>query len=168
MSNDSAKDIAWARRDWISDHLNSYLRSGGAKGHIMDLTQVGGHAFTTNCLIRFPGRKTGNVQIKPLIYGDIGGEIVIVASKGGADHHPEWYLNLRATDHVDVQIATQAYRATWREPEDVERHQIWDFMTKIYPPYITYQRSTSRHIPVVILAPETAIDVFTESDLQSP
>ena len=79
--------------------------------------------------------------------------MVIVASKGGADNHPEWYLNLREQDHVDFQIATQAFRATWREPEGDERHRVWDFMVRAYPPYISYQRSTTRHIPVVMMTP---------------
>ncbi len=133
----------------------------------MDISEIGGHAFTTHCLIRLQGRKSGQTRITPLIYGDIGGEVVIVASKGGADSHPEWYLNLRASEHVDLQIATQAFRASWREPEGDERHKIWDFMVRVYPPYIKYQRSTSRHIPVVMMTPIQAIDVFRESDIQA-
>jgi len=144
-----------------------YLKSGGAQGHVMDISEIGGHAFTTHCLIRLQGRKSGQTRITPLIYGDIGGEVVIVASKGGADSHPEWYLNLRASEHVDLQIATQAFRASWREPEGDERHKIWDFMVRVYPPYIKYQRSTSRHIPVVMMTPIQAIDVFRESDIQA-
>ena len=73
----------------------------------------------------------------------------------------------RAATHIDVQIATQAFRATWREPEGDERHKIWDFMVRVYPPYISYQRATTRHIPVVMMTPVDAIDVFKESDLQS-
>jgi deazaflavin-dependent oxidoreductase (nitroreductase family) len=144
-----------------------YLQSGGVQGHVMDITDVGGHAFTTHCLIRLRGRRSGATRITPLIYGDIGGEVVIVASKGGADQHPDWYLNLRASDHVDVQIATQAFRATWREPEGDERHRIWDFMARAFPPYIKYQRSTTRHIPLIMMTPVTPIEVFKESDVQS-
>jgi deazaflavin-dependent oxidoreductase (nitroreductase family) len=167
MSNESAADIARERGGLVSRHRESYLRSGGTEGHVLDLNEVGGHAFTTHCLIRVPGRKTGKTRITPLIYGDIGGEIVVVASKGGADHHPEWYLNVRAADHVDVQVATEAFRTTWREPEDAERHKVWDFMTSVYPPYINYQKSTTRHIPLVMMTPVATIDVFTEADAQS-
>ena len=134
----------------------------------MDLRGVGGQAFTTHCLIRLKGRKSGRTLITPLIYGDIGGEVVIVASKGGADQHPDWYVNLRASETVEFQVATQAFRGTWREPEDVERHSIWHFMTEIYPPYLAYQTSTQRRIPVVMMSPRAAIDVFQESDIQSP
>lgn len=167
MSNESAAAIRQERRDWMASHRDAYLRSGGAEGHIMDLSEVGGHAFTTHCLIRVKGRKSGRTQIVPLIYGDIGGEVVIVASKGGADENPDWYHNLRAGDEVDLQIATQAFRASWREPEGEERHRIWDFISHVYPPYLSYQRATTRHIPVIMMTPLTSIDVFEESDLQS-
>ena len=167
MGNDSAAAIRQERREWMAKHREIYLQSGGTKGHIENLSDIGGHAFTTHCLIKVQGRKSGRTYILPLIYGDIGGEVVIVASKGGADEHPDWYLNLRAGEHVDVQIATQAFRATWREPEGDERHRVWDFMVRVYPPYIKYQRATTRHIPVIMLNPVTPIEVFRESDLQS-
>jgi deazaflavin-dependent oxidoreductase (nitroreductase family) len=166
MTNESAA-IRQERSDWIANHRDMYLRSGGAQGHIMDVSEVGGHAFTTHCLIRVKGRKSGKTQIVPLIYGDIAGEVVIVASKGGSDKNPDWYHNLRAGDEVDVQIATQAFRASWREPEGEERHRIWDFISHVYPPYLSYQRATTRHIPVIMMSPVASIDVFTEADLQS-
>ena len=112
MSDDSSATIREARRDWITEHREMYLHSGGAAGHIMDLTAVGGHSFTTHCLIRYRGRKSGKVFITPLIYGDVGGEVVICASKGGADNHPPWYLNIRDSEFIEFQIATQDFRAS--------------------------------------------------------
>ena len=111
MTDESSAAIRETRRDWISEHREMYFRSGGAQGHIMDITAVGGHSFTTHCLIKYTGRKSGKVFITPLIYGDIGGEVVIVASKGGADQHPAWYLNIRDSKEVEFQIGTQAFRA---------------------------------------------------------
>ncbi|MDT5149213.1 MAG: hypothetical protein QOI01_946 [Mycobacterium sp.] len=161
MSDADAASIRAARDDWAKEHLETYLSSGGAKGHILDLSSVGGHAVTTHCLIKVVGRNSGKVYVKPLIYGNTGGEIVIVASKGGADTHPEWYLNIRHSETIDVQIATQAFEATWREPETEERHQVWAYMTHLFPPYLGYQLSTERHIPLVMLKPVRSIDVFT-------
>jgi deazaflavin-dependent oxidoreductase (nitroreductase family) len=165
MNDEGAAAIRQERGDWTASHREMYLRTGGVQGHIVDLTDVGGHSFTTHCLIRVKGRKSGRTQIAPLIYGDIGGEVVIVASKGGADQHPEWYLNLRAAADIDFQIATQAFRATWREPEGDERHKVWDFVARAFPPYINYQKSTARHIPLVMMTPVAAIEVFQESDI---
>lgn len=161
MGNTDAAAIRAARGDWMEEHLAMYLDSGGAQGHIVDISAVGGREMTTHCLIKYTGRKSGKTYIKPLIYGNAGGEIVIVASKGGADKHPEWYLNIVASETVGVQIATQAFEATWREPEATERHQVWDYMCHLYPPYVSYQRSTSRHIPLVMLKTVRPVEVFT-------
>jgi deazaflavin-dependent oxidoreductase (nitroreductase family) len=164
MADADAAAIRAARGDWATEHLQTYLKSGGAEGHILDLSSVGGHEVTTHCLIKVVGRKSGKVYIKPLIYGNVGGEIVIVASKGGADEHPEWYHNIRASDTIGLQIATQAFEATWREPEYEERHQVWSYMTHLYPPYLGYQLSTTRHIPVVMIKAVRPVDVFTADE----
>ncbi|BDX35010.1 nitroreductase [Mycobacterium antarcticum] len=160
MADADAAAIRAERGDWVHDHLEEYLSSGGARGHILDLGSVGGHTLTTHCLISCAGRKSGKTYVTPLIYGNLGGEIVVVASKGGADTHPEWYLNIRESKTIGVQIATQAFEATWREPEYEERHQVWSFMTHLFPPYLGYQTSTTRHIPVVMLRPGRSIPVF--------
>lgn len=160
----SDAEAAEDRGEWMREHLATYLESGGTRGHIVDLSSAGGRQLTTHCLIRYTGRKSGRTYVKPLIYGNVGGEIVIVASKGGADRHPEWYLSIAAAETFGVQIATQAFEATWREPEATERHQVWEYMCQLYPPYVSYQRSTSRHIPLVMLSPVRPIDVFTPAD----
>lgn len=164
MSDDSSAAIRDTRKDFMTEHREVYLRSGGAQGHIMDISAVGGHSFTTHCMIRYTGRKSGKTFITPLIYGDIGGEVVVVASKGGADHHPAWYLNLRESDVVEFQVATQAFRGTWREPQGEERARIWAFMTGIFPSYAAYQASTGREIPLVMMKAAEAIPVFREED----
>lgn len=162
MSDSEVETLREKRGDWVNDHLVSYLASGGTAGHIVDLTEVGGRAFTTHCLLRVPGRNSGKTYVKPLIYGNFGGELVVVASKGGADVHPEWYNNIRAATSVDVQVGTQAFQASWRELEDEERHGAWTYVTHLYPPYITYQQSTSRRIPLIALAVGRPIEVFTQ------
>lgn len=164
MSDDSSATIRDARKDFMTEHREMYLRSGGAEGHIMDITPVGGHPFTTHCLIKYTGRKSGKTFITPLIYGDIGGEVVIVASKGGADHHPAWYLNIRENPEVEFQVATQAFRGTWREPSGEERAKVWAFMTDVFPAYIGYQQSTDREIPLVMMKAVTPIPVFREDE----
>jgi deazaflavin-dependent oxidoreductase (nitroreductase family) len=144
----------------MAEHLRTYLESGGSSGHIVDLRDIGGLSFTTTLLLRTVGRNSGQTRISPLIYGDIGGEIVIVASKGGADVHPAWYLNIKSAAEVSYQIGGQAFRSTWREPLGAERAAIWAFMEKAYPPYTQYQTQTRRAIPLVMLASGTPIEVF--------
>jgi deazaflavin-dependent oxidoreductase (nitroreductase family) len=161
MGDADAAAIRAERGDWMREHLAMYLESGGTQGHIVDLSSVGGREVTTHCLIRYSGRKSGKTYVTPLIYGNVAGEIVIVASKGGADENPEWYLNILASETIGIQIATQAFEATWREPEGDERHEVWEYMCRLYPPYVKYQQSTSRHIPVVMLQAVRPIEVFT-------
>ncbi|MYL98981.1 nitroreductase family deazaflavin-dependent oxidoreductase [Novosphingobium sp. FGD1] len=164
MSDGTSAVIREARKDWATEHREMYLASGGAHGHIMDITPVGGRSFATHCLIKYTGRKSGKVFITPLCYADIGGEVVICASKGGADHHPAWYLNLLDSDMVEFQIATQAFRGTWREPQGTERDKVWTFMTDCHPFYADYQKATDRVIPLVMMKALEAIPVFKLSD----
>jgi deazaflavin-dependent oxidoreductase (nitroreductase family) len=164
MSDESSAAIAATRTDWVQEHREMYLRSGGAEGHIMDIRPVGGRFFGTHCLVKYIGRKSGKVFITPLCYGDIGGEVVIVGSKGGADTHPEWYLNILEMPEVEFQIATQAFRGTWREPEGAEYQKVWDFMADSFPFYADYQKATSRKIPLVMIQAVEPIEVFRESD----
>jgi deazaflavin-dependent oxidoreductase (nitroreductase family) len=160
MSNATYAEIAKARRNFKDEHLTMYLRSGGAEGHILDVSDIGGRKFTTMLLLKLVGRKSGTTRINPLIYGDMGGEVVIVASKGGADHHPAWYLNIKDSKEISFQIATQAFRGTWREPEGAERVKVWEFMVGVFPPYKSYQTSTDRQIPLVMLSADEPIDIF--------
>jgi hypothetical protein len=75
-------------------------------------------------------------------------------------------LNVLASNTIGVQIATQAFEATWREPGGEERHQVWAYMAHLYPPYVTYQQSTSRQIPLVMLTAVRPIDVFSAEGSQ--
>lgn len=164
MSNETSAAISAVRKDWASEHRELYLTSGGAKGHIMDITAVGGPAFGTHLLIKYIGRKSGKVFITGLCYGVVGGEVVIVASKGGADHHPNWYLNVREQDMIEFQVATEAFRATWREPEGTEREKVWAHMVDNFAFYADYQKSTDRLIPLVMMKPVESIPVFKPED----
>jgi deazaflavin-dependent oxidoreductase (nitroreductase family) len=164
MASDPRAAERRATRGWIAEHRAAYLRSGGAEGHITDVTGVGGHAFGTHCLIRYKGRKSGKTYINAVTYGAIGGEVVICASKGGADEPPQWYHNVRASETIDFQIATQAFRASWREPEGAERDKVWAFMVDSYPFYGVYQSRTARVLQLVMMKAIEPIPVFREED----
>ena len=154
-------EIERATIEWRNNHLDIYLSSGGAEGHIYDVELTGGYRLQTTLLLRTVGAKSGKARLSPLIYGDIGGEVVIAGSRGGAPAHPAWYHNIRAGGEVAFQIATQAFTATWREPEGAEREHIWAFMAEIFPPYADYQTRTDRQIPLVMMKPVERIPVFT-------
>jgi len=58
--------------------------------------------------------------------------------------------NIRAAKDVDFQIATEAFRGSWREPEGKERDKVWQFMVEFFPPYADYQAATDRQIPLIM------------------
>jgi deazaflavin-dependent oxidoreductase (nitroreductase family) len=153
-----------AKSDFISDHRELYLRSGGTRGHIMELPAASRHWFTTHCMIKYTGRKSRRVFITPLIYGAIGGEVVIVASNGGSARHPAWYANIRELREVEFQVATEAFVGTWREPVGNERTKVWNFMVDVFPGYTAYQASIERQIPLVMMRPFKRIESFKEAD----
>ncbi len=90
--------------DWQKQHLDLYLRTDGAEGHFVDFTPAGGSSETPNLLLSTIGKRSGEKRILPLIYGEDSGNFVIVASKGGAKHHPSWFLNLEANPAVGFQV----------------------------------------------------------------
>lgn len=154
-------EVERATLAFVAEHRETYVSSDGRKGHILNYRHLGGHRFTTCLLIETKGRKSGERRVTPLIYGDMGGEVVIVASKGGADVHPGWYWNVKAMDQVTIQIGGQAFHATWREPQGAEREAVWQFMAALYPPYHDYQAATERKIPIVMFQPGEEVAAFT-------
>lgn len=138
---------------WIADHLQRYLDTDGADGHLWDSAPVGGPGPIPTLLLTTTGRRSGKPIVMPLIYGEAGGKYVVVASKGGAPTHPGWYLNLAAHRAVEVQILAKRFRATARTASGAERAELWQQMAAIYPPYDDYQAKTDREIPVVVLEP---------------
>ncbi|MFP6781342.1 MAG: nitroreductase/quinone reductase family protein, partial [Gammaproteobacteria bacterium] len=79
---------------------------------------------------------------------------LIVGSKGGADTDPGWYFNLLASPAVELQVGKEKFVATARLAEGAEHERLWSIMTKVFPPYITYQNKTSRRIPIFVLEAE--------------
>ena len=101
------------------------------------------------------GRRSGEPRsvllTAPLREGDA---YVVVASRGGDDHHPAWFLNLR--DRPDVQVAVQGgprqpTRARIATAE--ERARMWPQIAGRYTNYAGYQKRTQREIPLVLLTP---------------
>ncbi len=79
--------------------------------------------------------------------------IVIVASRGGDDFHPAWFLNLRDNPHVEVAyMGKPKKKMTARIATDVERQRMWPLVTASYKGYAGYQTKTTREIPLVILS----------------
>src|SRR5665213_262044 len=83
-----------------------------------------------------------------------GATVVVVASRGGDDTHPAWFLNLR--DNPDVEVAykgapKQKMRA--RVADAGERERMWPLVVADHKNYAEYQTKTTREIPLVLLEP---------------
>ena len=148
---DGEKEIPRDLPEWIRGHLERYLATDGADGHMWDATAFGGSGKIPTLLLTTMGRRSGSRKPLPLIYGEADGAYVIVASKGGAPEHPGWYLNLVAEPQVGVQLLADRFSARARTATGDERSRLWDQMTRIYPPYNDYQTKTEREIPVIVL-----------------
>lgn len=134
----------------MKDHLLRYLKDG-EDGHLWDCVFAGGKGPTPTLLLFTVGRKSGNKIVTPVIYGKSGDDYVVIASKGGAPSHPNWYLNMQANPEFEIQVVNDRFKVKARDASDQERGALWDMMVDIYPPYADYQEKTSRKIPVVIL-----------------
>ena len=141
--------------DWMVQHANRYIASGGSDGHMYKVTPPGRSEMTVpSLLLTTTGRKSGEQYIFPLFYGDTGaGSYIVVASKGGAPQHPQWYKNLVANPEVEVQVGTRKVKARARTATGEERARLWREALKFWPPYADYQQKTEREIPVVVLDP---------------
>ncbi len=103
------------------------------------------------------GRKSGQPRTvlltSPVQEGDT---LVVVASRGGDDTHPAWFLNLRDNPAVEVVTGGQPKRPMRARIADAdERARLWPLVIKDHKNYAGYQTKTSREIPLVLLEPTT-------------
>lgn len=97
------------------------------------------------------GRKSGqrhSTMLTTPIHDDA--RVILVASKGGASDHPQWYKNLAVNPDVEITLddRTVPMRARTASPE--EKAELWPQIVAAYKGYDDYQRNTDREIPVVI------------------
>lgn len=128
---------------WQAEHAARYLATNGEDGHDWE-------GYPT-LLLTTTGRRSGKQHLTPLIYGQDGDRYLVVGSRGGAPHHPQWYLNLVEQPEVQVQVRGDRFRARARPASAAERPALWRLMAGVFPPYDEYQTRTTREIPVVIL-----------------
>ncbi len=99
---------------------------------------------------RKSGKKRNTMLTSPLQDGD---KVVLIASYGGDDRHPAWYLNLRDTPDVEATMTGSTKPMRARTASEEEKADMWPKITSMYKGYAGYQEKTDRDIPVVILEP---------------
>jgi deazaflavin-dependent oxidoreductase (nitroreductase family) len=128
---------------WVAKHIRTYVESGGAQSRYFGKDAL---------LLTTRGRKSGKLHRTALFYGRDGDRYVLVASNGGNQHNPNWYLNLLEEPAVELQVGKDIFDARAYPATEEEKPALWRLMVTIFPQYDVYQRKANRDIPVVIVA----------------
>lgn len=122
--------------------MTSWHRRSGDKFQGMDLLYL-----TT------VGAKTGQKRQSTVArFADGDDAWLVVASAGGAAHHPAWYHNIAAhPDQVWAEVGGQQMRVIPTQLDGEARSQAWQRITKSQPRYAGYEKKTDRNIPVIRL-----------------
>ena len=114
--------------------------------------KVGGPFEGANVLLLHTrGAKSGVERVNPVAYQQVGDDVAVFASKGGADTNPDWFHNLRANPVVTVEVGTDTVEARARVADGEERDRIWTRQKQLMPGFAEYEQKTARQIPVVVL-----------------
>ncbi|MFL5839930.1 MAG: nitroreductase family deazaflavin-dependent oxidoreductase [Thermoleophilaceae bacterium] len=142
----AAQTRAWKLMQ--ASHLAMFRASGRRLG-----TSFGGVKVL---FLHHKGAKTGAERLSPLLYVEDGGNLAIIASKGGHVRHPAWFHNLQAYPDVEVETRDGRRPVRARVAEGDERERIWRSAASVWPDYERYkERAPHRRIPVVVLEPRS-------------
>ena len=132
-----------SRNSWNDGIIEEFRASGGV---------VAGPFIGRNLLLlHTTGARTGLERVNPLAYTKDGDRYAIIASKGGADTHPDWYYNLLAHPDVSVEVGKDTFAVRASVTSEPERSRLYDKMVSEFPAFDGYRRKTRRVIPVIIL-----------------
>jgi len=129
----------WNQRAWDERNrrvVEEFRANGGKDGLIL---------LTTT------GAKSGLPRTTPLTYTTDGDRIIILASKGGYAHHPDWYHNLVAHPDAMVELGSERFPVRATVAAGPERQRLFDQMAAKMPFFAGFQQDLPRQIPVIIL-----------------
>ena len=102
-------------------------------------------------LLTTTGRRSGRLHTVPLLYLRDGSDLAVIASYGGRNHHPDWYLNLVADPRGEVEIGGGRCEVAAAPVVGPDRQRLWRDAVAAYPGYEQYRARTDREIPIVRL-----------------
>ncbi|MCL5048340.1 MAG: nitroreductase family deazaflavin-dependent oxidoreductase [Firmicutes bacterium] len=134
--------------DWVREQVDNYEGSNGREGTTLRDTGL------PVIIITMRGRKSRKIRKSPVMRVEYAHQYALVASKGGSDHHPDWYYNLLSDPtEVYIQDGANKFPVTIRELSGDERTIWWNRAVTAYSPYADYQSKTTRLIPVILATP---------------
>lgn len=130
--------------EWNKQVIAEFRANGG---------KVGGYFEGANMLLlHTTGAKSGQERINPLVYAPDGDNLVIIASKGGADANPDWYYNLLANPTASVEVGSEQFQVQATSvTEEPERSRLYAKMVEHREGFAEYEQKTNRKIPAVVL-----------------
>jgi len=136
--------------DWVAEQVAAYEGSNGSKANT--LRDTGIPIIVMTCT----GHKSGSPRKVPLMRVEHEGEYALIASKGGAPEHPDWFHNLTADPRITMQDGPEPYPATARRVEGEERAVWFARGEAVFAPYTEYAAKTDREIPVFVATADPA------------
>ena len=148
--------LAWAARQ---RPVTWFLVNVGNKIDPYLMRATGGRVKSTisapTVLLTHTGAKSGRQRTTPLAYFTDGEDVILIASRGGHQHHPAWYHNVIANPEVELWTKGGGGRYRAEEAKGNRRKRLWNLATRFYPGFASYQeRAGDRRIPVIVCAPE--------------
>ena len=130
--------------EWNKKVIEEFRANGGKLG--------GSFAGAPILLLYTKGRRSGKTFLNPLAYYADGDRYLVFASKGGADTHPDWYLNLVAAPTTQIEVGTESFAVHVTELQGEERDRLYAAQAALMPNFADYQAKTERVIPVIALS----------------
>ena len=131
------------QNDFNQQIIAEFRANGGVVG--------GRFAGAPMLLLATTGAKSGQRRTTPLVYLPDGDRFVIIASKGGAPRHPDWYHNLMAHPDTTVEVGTETVPVAAVEVTGEERDRLYARQAALRPAFAEYETRTARTIPVIAL-----------------
>jgi deazaflavin-dependent oxidoreductase (nitroreductase family) len=129
--------------DWNTNIIEEFRATGGKVGGPFEGAPL--------LLLHSTGAKSGQDRVAPVMYLADGDDLVVFASKAGADTNPDWFHNLKANPDTRVEVGGDTVAVRARVAEGEERDRLFDQQKAAYPGFADYEAGTDRVIPVVVL-----------------
>jgi deazaflavin-dependent oxidoreductase (nitroreductase family) len=128
-------------------HLGVYRRTRGVLGRRLGLR------YGKIVMITTTGRRSGQPRTVPLLAVEDGEDLAVIASHGGLDQPPGWWLNLTANPRAIVESAGRTFRVEAEQADRQKHAELWPQFVKAFPGYRDYRQRTHRELSIMILHP---------------
>lgn len=109
-------------------------------------------------LLHHIGAKSGTERVSPLMYNTDGDQLVIFASKAGAETNPDWFHNLRANPDVEVEVGAEQFPVKAKAVEGAERERLWDRQKAEFDQFAGYEAGSTYKVTKLVGESDAGIE----------